>query len=114
MYDTQTRIDMVKVSARKMKEKQRNAWITRLSVLCCVLVGQEMYLISYLGSGGQYHSEESWMFGATMLFTDAGGYVLVAVLTFVLAAILTGLCMRSQEKKQLKKGLREQKEEDER
>ena len=36
--------------------------------------------------------------GATMLFEDAGGYVLAAVLAFMLGVIITVLCIRFRRK----------------
>lgn len=37
--------------------------------------------------------------GATMLFEDAGGYVLAAVLAFMLGVIVTVLCIRCRAKR---------------
>ena len=38
--------------------------------------------------------------GATMIFDDVGGYVLVAILSFAAAVILTAVCIRRQRAKQ--------------
>ena len=38
------------------------------------------------------------MFGAMLLRQDAGGYVLVAVVSFAAAAVITALCIRLHER----------------
>ena len=42
---------------------------------------------------------EAWgAFGAMLLRQDAGGYVLVAVVSFAAAAVITALCIRLHER----------------
>ena len=43
-------------------------------------------------------------FGAMLLREDAGGYVLVAVVSFAAAAAITALCIRLRNRKNQKKG----------
>ena len=43
-------------------------------------------------------------FGAMLLREDAGGYVLVAVVSFAAAAAITALCMRFRIRENRKKG----------
>ena len=44
------------------------------------------------------------VFGAMLLREDAGGYVLVAVVSFVAAAAITALCFRLRNRENQKKG----------
>ena len=48
---------------------------------------------------------EAWgVFGTRLLREDAGGYVLVAVVSFAAAAAITALCIRLRNRKNQKKG----------
>ena len=48
---------------------------------------------------------EAWgVFGAMLLREDAGGYVLVAVVSFAAAAAITALCFRLRNRENQKKG----------
>ncbi len=48
---------------------------------------------------------EAWgVFGAMLLQEDAGGYVLVAVVSFAAAAAITALCFRLRIRENRKKG----------
>ena len=40
----------------------------------------------------------SGLYGAMLLFEDAGGYVLAAVLSFAAAVVITVLCIHSRER----------------
>ena len=44
------------------------------------------------------------VFGAMLLREDAGGYVLVAVVSFAAAAVITALCFRLRKRENQKKG----------
>ena len=44
------------------------------------------------------------VFGAMLLREDAGGYVLVAVVSFAAAVVITALCFRLRSKENRKKG----------
>ena len=48
---------------------------------------------------------EVWgVFGAMLLREDAGGYVLVAVVSFAAAVVITALCFRLRTRENQKKG----------
>ncbi|MEI3089151.1 MAG: hypothetical protein V8T01_03975 [Oscillospiraceae bacterium] len=48
---------------------------------------------------------EAWgVFGAMLLRQDAGGYVLVGVVSFTAAAVITALCFRLRIRENRKKG----------
>ena len=89
MYDTKTRIELVK---KRMHEYHR-----RLSVLCTLL------FLSLVGTMGIMHSQPidiTGMYGAILMHEDAGGYVLVAVISFTVAVVITALCIKFKKRGQ--------------
>ena len=53
---------------------------------------------------GQGQTAVWGVFGAMLLRQDAGGYVLVAVVSFAAAAAITALCIRLRSREKQKKG----------
>ncbi len=53
---------------------------------------------------GQGQTAVWGVFGAMLLREDAGGYVLVAVVSFAAAAAITALCIRLRNRENQKKG----------
>ncbi len=102
MQTTQSRVWQVNERVKKRLVQRQKRWIISLAVLCSMLTVQEIYLISALQSIGQVHTTKNQMGGATFLFSNAGGYVLVVIITFVLAVIFTLLCVRHREKMRTK------------
>ena len=83
MYDTEKRIELVK---KRMHEYHR-----RLSVLGTLL------FLSLVGARGIMQSQPinvTGMYGTILLHEDAGGYVLVAVISFTAAVVITALCIK--------------------
>ena len=63
----------------------------RLSVLCTLL------FLSLVGAMGIMQSQPinvTGMYGTILLHEDAGGYVLVAVISFTAAVVITALCIK--------------------
>ena len=61
-------------------------------VLCCCLI----YGLGYFS--GSSPGTVQGLSGATMLLENAGGYVLVGVLCFIAAVVITVLCIRAKER----------------
>ena len=60
---------------------------------------------SHSSSSGCGKTPAAWgVFGTRLLREDAGGYVLVAVVSFAAAAAITALCIRLRNRKNQKKG----------
>lgn len=96
MYDTETRVTMVVRRVNVLHRKRENRLTAMLSMLCLMLT---VSLTGTIGAfGGQGQGSVTELYGATMLFEDMGGYVLVGVLTFVAAVAITVLCIRYREK----------------
>lgn len=98
MYSTQTRLALVQARVEQHKKRQRDDWIVRLSMLCCGLLALDMAVMVAIGDHSRYHSPEHWLYGASLLPSNIGGYVLVAIVAFVIAVAVTISCVKSQEK----------------
>ena len=92
MYDTARRITLVKQPVRENTRRRQRRGIYGLSAMCMLLFAG---LMQAVGTGAGPGQPEAWgVFGAMLLREDAGGYVLVAVVSFAVAAAITALCFR--------------------
>ena len=82
-----------RMDARRRVQEQRKTFVIGA---CCILNAVCLFLFIF-GSGIAHGGGTTGIYsGAMMLFEDAGGYVLVAVISFTAAVIITVLCMRHQ------------------
>ena len=92
MYDTARRVTLVKQRVRENTRRKRQRGIYGLSAACMLLFTVLMQAAGTVVGPGQ---TAAWgAFGAMLLRQDAGGYVLVAVVSFAAAAVITALCFR--------------------
>ena len=90
MYDTARRVALVKQRVRENTRRRQRRGIYGLSAMCMLLFAVLMQAVGTVAGPGQ---PEAWgVFGAMLLREDAGGYVLVAVVSFAAAAAITALC----------------------
>ena len=102
MYDTARRVALVRQRVRKNTHRRQQHGIYGLSAACMLLFAVLMQAISTVVRPGQ---TAAWgVFGAMLLREDAGGYVLVAVVSFAAAAAFTALCFRLRNRESQKKG----------
>ena len=102
MYDTARRVALVKQRVRENTRRKRQRGIYGLSAACMLLFAVLMQAVGTVAGPGQ---PEAWgVFGAMLLREDAGGYVLVAVVSFAVAAAITALCFRLRSREKQKKG----------
>ena len=102
MYDTARRVALVKQRVRKNTRRRQRREVISLSALCLLLFTVLMQAAGTVVGPGQ---PEAWgAFGAMLLREDAGGYVLVAVVSFAAAAAFTALCFRLRNRENQKKG----------
>ena len=102
MYDTARRVALVKQRVRENTRRKRQRGIYGLSAACMLLFAVLMQAADALIAPGQ---TAAWgAFGAMLLREDAGGYVLVAVVSFAAAAVITALCIRLRNRENQKKG----------
>ena len=101
MYDTARRVALVKQRVRETNRRRQRRGIYGLSAMCMLLFAVLMQAVGTVAGPGQ---PEAWgVFGAMLLRQDAGGYVLVAVVSFAAAAAITALCFRLRSRENQKK-----------
>ena len=102
MYDTARRVALVKQRVRENTRRKRRRGIYGLSAACMLLFAVLTQAANTVIGQGQ---TAVWgVFGAMLLREDAGGYVLVAVVSFAAAAAITALCFRLRNRENQKKG----------
>ena len=101
MYDTARRVALVKQRVRENARRRQRREAISLSAACMLLFAALMQAAGTLVAPGQ---TAAWgVFGAMLLREDAGGYVLVAVVSFAAAAAITALCFRLRNRENQKK-----------
>ena len=101
MYDTAKRVALVKQRVRENNRRRQRRGIYGLSAACMLLFAALMQAAGTVVGPGQ---PEAWgVFGAMLLREDAGGYVLVAVVSFAAAVVITALCFRLRSKENRRK-----------
>ena len=102
MYDTAKRVALVKQRVRENNRRRQRLEAMSLSAACMLLCAALMQTAGTVVGPGQ---PEAWgVFGAMLLRQDAGGYVLVGVVSFTAAAVITTLCFRLRNRENQKKG----------
>ena len=102
MYDTARRVALVKQRVRENNRRRQRRGIYGLSAACMLLFAALMQTASTVVGPGQ--SAARGVFGAMLLREDAGGYVLVGVVSFAAAAVITALCFRLRNRENRRKG----------
>ena len=102
MYDTARRVALVKQRVRETNRRRQRREVISLSAACmllCAVLTQAANTVI-----GQGQTAVWGVFGAMLLRQDAGGYVLVTVVSFAAAAAITALCFRLRNRESQKKG----------
>ena len=95
MYDTEKRVELVKKRVHEKYRRKKRRGICRLSALCMALFA---FLVGTVyTAAGQTQITARGMYGSILLHEDAGGYVLVGVISFATAVMITVLCIRLRE-----------------
>ena len=101
MYDTVRRVALVKQRVRENTRRRQRRGIYGLSAMCMLLFAVLMQAVGTVAGPGQ---PEAWgVFGAMLLREDAGGYVLVGVVCFAAAVVITALCFQLRKRENQKK-----------
>ena len=101
MYDTARRVALVKQRVRENTRRRQRREVISLSAACMLLYAALMQTAGTVVAPGQ---TAAWgVFGAMLLREDAGGYVLVAVVSFAAAVVITALCFRLRSKENRRK-----------
>ena len=101
MYDTARRVALVKQRVRENTRRRQWRGIYGLSAASMLLFAVMMQAADVFAVQEQ---TAAWgVFGAMLLREDAGGYVLVAVVSFAAAVVVTALCFRLRSKENRRK-----------
>ena len=101
MYDTARRVTLVKQRVRENTRRRQRREAISLSAACMLLFAVLTQAAGTVVGPGQ---TAAWgVFGAMLLREDAGGYVLVAVVSFAAAVVITALCFRLRSKENRRK-----------
>ena len=95
MYDTAKRVTLVKRRVRESTRRKQRRGVYRLSAACILLFAALRQTAGMVIGQGQPAARG--VFGAMLLREDAGGYVLVGVVTFAASVVLTAVYMRLHE-----------------
>ena len=101
MYDTARRVALVKQRVRENTRRRQRREAISLSAVCMLLCAALTQAADAFAVQG--HTAAWGSFGAMLLREDAGGYVLVAVVSFAAAAAITALCFRLRNRENRKK-----------
>ena len=101
MYHAARRVALVKQRVRENSRRRQRREVISLSAACILLCAALMQTAGTVVAPGQ---TAAWgVFGAMLLREDAGGYVLVAVVSFAAAVVITALCFRLRSKENRRK-----------
>ena len=101
MYDTARRVALVKQRVRENTRRRQRREAISLSAVCMLLCAALTQAADAFAVQGQTAAWGS--FGAMLLREDAGGYVLVGVVSFAAAAAITALCFRLRNRENRRK-----------
>lgn len=97
MYDTATHVEMVK---KRIRQRQRNLERYKICSLFSICVLLSVVLVGVMGTLTEFaQATLPGMYGSMLLREGVGGYVLVGVLAFTAAVVITVLCIKYQQKK---------------
>ena len=96
MYDTARRVALVKQRVRENTRRRQRREAISLSAFCLMLFTALAGAADALIVRGQ--TDARGVFGAMLLREDAGGYVLVGVVCFAAAVVITALCFHLRKK----------------
>ena len=102
MYNTARRVALVKQRVRENTRRRQRREVISLSAFCLMLFTALAGAADVLIVRGQTAAQG--VFGTMLLREDAGGYVLVAVISFAAASAITALCFRLRSRENQKKG----------
>ena len=83
MYDTEKRVAIVKKRIAEHRRRQARRSIRSLFALCVLLFLSLVGTVGTVGTVRGQPIDAAGMYGAILLHESAGGYVLVAVISFM-------------------------------
>ena len=102
MYNTARRVALVKQRVRENTRRRQRCDAISLSAACMLLCAALTQAVDAFAVQGQTAAWGS--FGTMLLREDAGGYVLVGVVSFAAAPAITALCFLLRNRENHRKG----------
>ena len=96
MRDTSARVRLVKDRVRRRKRRREKRVLCGLFTLCLFLFVSLVGAVKAVAGFGQLAAFS--VYGSMLLHEGVGGYVLVGLLAFTAAVVLTVLCIRYRER----------------
>lgn len=96
MRTTDELMALVLERVKKQEQKQENRVLASLSAASMMLFASLVGLSGIYGGG--HRGSVPGLYGSTLLYEGAGGYVLVGVIAFTVAVVITVLCIRHKAK----------------
>jgi len=109
MMTNTKRVEKMHERARQIK-RARDKAINRMLGASSAILLVALIILAYTPAGGLHPIENMCKTGSTLLYEGGGGYVLVAVVSFMVAVVITVVCIRWNEKKNNKKRSQEKSE----
>ena len=97
MRSTEERIDLMHAQVKEMRRDHEKK-LTRVLGSASVLVALALIIVTAYVIGSPGELTDTAMAGTSMLSESAGGYVLVAIVSFLAAVMITVVCLRMQQK----------------
>lgn len=97
MHDTAERVRRVRLRVGELHRKRENRFLGGLFSLCVILFFSLSGTVGVM-TGGDPGGTVPALYGAMLLYEDAGGHVLVGVLSFAAAVSITALCLGNRKK----------------
>jgi hypothetical protein len=91
MLDADSRVVLVNSRVRARRRARSNRSIALLSSTCAVLIVCLVGIIASFGATGS--GDVVGLYGASLLFSGVGGYVLVGLICFIAAVVITLGCI---------------------
>lgn len=101
MHDTAERVRLVQLRADELHRKRENRLLGGLVSLCAVLSFFLIGTVDTMTGGGR--GNVPGLYGTMLLYDEAGGYVLVGVISFMVAVVITLMCVRGEKKNEKSK-----------
>ena len=95
MYDAAVRVRLVKSRVRRRRRERERRALRGLAALCLLLA---VSLCGTAGAAGFGSLGAMGLYGSILLHEGASGYVVVGVLSFTAAVVITVLCIRYRKK----------------
>ena len=96
MHDTTERIRRVKLRVEELRCREEKRLIGSLFSLCMILSTFLVGIIGNMAGGGQRIA--TGLYGSMLMYENVGSHVLVGVISFSAAVVITVICIRNKEK----------------